>query len=717
MGLNSTFHSRLLGGVALWILANSGGALAQDTLPDPEETPAGPVLTAPSEEPVSLLQQIVISAGVPKVAIDTPQAVTVLDQEGLDARQARTIGDIFSEVPGVTPIGSNSVLGESINIRGIGEALSGDETRIIIQVDGVNKFFEQYRMGSFFSDPELYKQVEVLRGPASSTLYGSGAMGGVVTFTTKDAGDFLDPGDRLGGRVKTSWDSNGNGWLGSAIVAAEPVKNLELLGALNYRQSQDLTDGHGDKIDDSDFASVNGLIKARYTFGDNDDQSVFASYQNWSSNEDNQNYDQVAWGPDFGDVDRTVTDQTAILGYENAFTGNDLLDVKAQVSWSDTRVEQKNQDQLCVQFAPPPAPPTCYYPFGYNSEYSYETLQGKLDNVSTFQLGDSWMAYVTTGLDAQYQERRNPRDFGSYTRSGSGSHPEGETTNAGVYTQAEFVWNDRVTLIPGMRIDYANVHVGSYVDGTGNTVDLNQDKTRFGYSPKLAAMVKLSDWLGVFGSVAHTERLPSLDEVFSNYTVNAIEKEQSNNFEAGITLSFDDLVVGGDALRLKGTAFRNNITNYYASYWNGTDVVTEIIPKARYEGLELEASYRTGSVYGSLGASLIRGENVSTGGYMNAVPADNAFLRIGYVHQPWNLDFGWKGDFYAAQDRVGTDEDETAGYVLHNLYASWKPEEGHLAGSELRFNVDNIFDKSYRNHLSEDEGAGRSFKLSFAKKF
>lgn len=702
MGLMNTGNSRLMGGVALSVLMFSNGAVAQDTTPDTAATP---------------LKRIVVGAGVDKVAIDTPQAVTVLDQEAIDDLQPRTIGDIFSEVPGVTPIGSASVLGESINIRGIGEALSGDETRIIIQVDGVNKFYEQYRMGSFFSDPELYKQVEILRGPASSTLYGSGAMGGVVTFTTKDASDFLDPGDMIGGRLKTSWDSNGNGWLGSAIVAAEPVKNLELLGAINYRQSQDMTDGHGDKINDTDFTSINGLVKARYTFGANEDQSVFASYQNWSSDEDNQNYDQVVWGADFGSVDRSVTDQTAIIGYENAFTGNDLFDVKAQVSWSDTRVEQKNQDEVCQQFAPPPAPPTCYYPFGFNSEYSYETWQGNVDNVATFELSDNWMAYLTTGVDGQYQERRNPRDFGTYVRSGSGSHPEGNTTNFGTYAQAEFVWNDRITLIPGMRIDYANVKVGSYVDSTGATVDLNQDKTKIGYSPKLAAMIKMSDWFGIFGSVAHTERLPSLDEVFSNYTINAIEKEQSNNFEAGFTVSLDDLVTDGDAFALKGTAFRNNVTNYYASYWTGTTVVTEIIPKARYQGLELEASYWTPSIYGSLGASLIRGENVTSGGYMNAVPADNAFLKVGYVYRPWNLDFGWKGDFYASQDRVGTDETRTPGFVLHNLYASWKPTEGNFADSELRLNVDNVFDKSYRRHLTNDEGIGRSFKLSFAKKF
>ncbi|WP_341873562.1 TonB-dependent receptor [Roseibium denhamense] len=419
----------------------------------------------------------------------------------------------------------------------------------------------------------------------------------------------------------------------------------------------------------------------------------------------------MTWGTTFGNVDRTVTDQTAIAGYENAFTGNNLLDFKAQVSWSDTRVKQSNMDPVCF------GPTTCVYAFGLNSEYSYETWQGKADNVSTFDLGSDWMAYVTTGLDAQYQERRNPRDMGAYTQSGSATHPEGETKNMGGFVQTEFVWNDRVTLIPGMRIDYGNVSIGSYTDSSGDTVTLNEEKTKIGYSPKLAAMVKMTDWLGIFGSVAHTERLPSLDEVFSNYTVNAIEKEKSNNFEAGFTLAFDDLVRGGDAFRLKTTAFRNNITDYYASYWNGTTVVTDIIPEARYEGFEVEASYWTDTIYGTLGASVIRGKNRDTGGDLNAVPADNAFLKIGYVHRPWNLDFGWRGDFYAAQDRVGTSGNTTAGYALHNLYAAWKPDEGLMAGSELRFNVDNVFDKSYRNHLDGDEGAGRSFKLSFAKTF
>lgn len=181
MGLVTRLATVLLGSVALSGLS-VGLAAAQNQ----------------NTKNVTLLERLVIGSGAAKVAIDTPQAVTVVDQKDIDDKQASTTGEIFDDMPGVTMVGSERPLGESFNIRGIGAAeTSGDEARIIITVDGAKKFYEQYRMGSFFSDPELYKQVEVLRGPASSTLYGAGAFGGVVNFTTKDASDFIKDGQTV----------------------------------------------------------------------------------------------------------------------------------------------------------------------------------------------------------------------------------------------------------------------------------------------------------------------------------------------------------------------------------------------------------------------------------------------------------------------------------------------------------------------------------------
>ncbi|MEM1317388.1 MAG: TonB-dependent receptor plug domain-containing protein, partial [Pseudomonadota bacterium] len=108
---------------------------------------------------VTRLQTIVIGAGEAKVAVDTPQAVTAIDQEGIDQAQPTTVGDLFDEVPGATTSGSERVLGESFNIRGVGAGEDqADEGRFIISVDGVDKNYQQYRLGGFFTDPELYKR-------------------------------------------------------------------------------------------------------------------------------------------------------------------------------------------------------------------------------------------------------------------------------------------------------------------------------------------------------------------------------------------------------------------------------------------------------------------------------------------------------------------------------------------------------------------------------
>ena len=77
----------------------------------------------------------------------------------------------------------------------------------------------------------------------------------------------------------------------------------------------------------------------------------------------------------------------------------------------------------------------------------------------------------------------------------------------GVYAQGEFVYSERLTLIPGIRIDIGQFSAGDIAGG------LDTDDTAI--SPKLAVMYKINDSFSVFGSLAHTERMPTLDERYS----------------------------------------------------------------------------------------------------------------------------------------------------------------------------------------------------------
>lgn len=72
-------------------------------------------------------------------------------------------------------------------------------------------------------DPELLSSVEVVRGPASS-LWGSGAIGGVVSQNTKSAREMLDEGQSFGGYLKQGYETNGQRSKSSgAIYGAKAV--------------------------------------------------------------------------------------------------------------------------------------------------------------------------------------------------------------------------------------------------------------------------------------------------------------------------------------------------------------------------------------------------------------------------------------------------------------------------------------------------------------
>ena len=680
---------------------------------------------------VTRLQTIVIGAGEAKVAVDTPQAVTAIDQEGIDQAQPTTAGDLFDEVPGATTSGSERVLGESFNIRGVGAGEDqADEGRFIISVDGVDKNYQQYRLGGFFTDPELYKRVEILRGPASSTLYGSGALAGTVLFVTKDASDFLEDGQTRSVRVKTSYNTNGNGFLGSTTAAWRPNDNAEYLLSGSFRRAQDYEDGSGNEID-ADFESFSGLAKATLYFGEGNEQSLRFSYQRWQTEAENQQYAQTVNSAGFGRVDRAVEDETFIINYANPAAGNDWIDFEAQISYSDTLNMERNATTFF--FGPPGTPGTQFFP---DADFRYKTLQAKAQN--TFRsTGETWENFFTVGVQYIGLDR-------DLALRDTGAQPEGRDEKYSIFAQSEFTWDEKLTIIPGMRIDYRRLEPdASVINGFPNGASTITDTA---YSPKIAALYRFNDNFSVFGSYAHTERLPTLDEAFDYRTGfipgNDLEKEKSDNFELGFAVVGDDLLLDGDVVQLKTTAFHNNIQDYIfrspvaqtaspraGRPFAGPGSAFVNIGDVRLYGIEVEAAYASDTWFASLGASIIRGDDkdnsISDSGDLNTVPPDELFATVGYKLPDMGMSFGWKSRFVAAQDdvfgntvgRLSQSRRPSSGFATHGAFFNWIPEEGSFRGLEFRASVENIFDKQYQEFLSNDPGPGRTFKFSLVKSF
>lgn len=664
----------------------------------------------------TLLQRLVLGAGRAKVATDTPQAVTALEQSDIDDKQASTVTDLLKDIPNVSVIGgANRALGQSFNIRGIGKGESAsDEGRILVNVDGVPQFFEQYRMGGFFNDTELFKRVEVLRGPASSTLYGSGALGGVVNFTTKDASDFLAEGQTGALKLKGSFDSNPDGYLTSAILAMRLSNYAEVLLTGNYRTANAFKDGDGAEVQGSEFTTPNGLAKGTFYLDEAKERKVQLSYSQFTSDQDNQAYSQLQPTGSFGTVDRVVNNRQALMSYEDAATDNPWLDLKLTLSYNNITNEQTNASLGGSSI-------------GQDSTYGYESYQ--LLGQNTFEwIGDSYENYLTVGGQLIRQNRTTG------TATPLGHHPEGTDSQAGIFVQNEFIWNDKLTLIPGVRVDYQRLSGGDSVGVlTGGLVP--EDKTDTAFSPKLAALYKFTDTFSVFGSYAHTERFPSLDEIYSNdygagvtpnYSL-GLRKEKSNNYEMGFVVSALDLVQDGDSFDFKTTAFYNKINNLIVRQRNQYPQYVNV-GEAEIYGIEFEAGYESNNFFADAGLGLTVGTDLTNNTALTKVAPAEINLGAGYRLPDRGLTFGWEGRFVFAESRVPTPTSATtdlaaealmrASFNTHDVYINWRPDqESEFKGWEASFRVENILDTKYRDFLSNDNGKGRTFKVTLAKQF
>lgn len=636
------------------------------------------------------LDDIIVTAGEEKVAIDTPQSVSVVDEEDLADPSVQSVGDGIGDLPGVTVIGGGSPLGQSFNIRGIGSVASGDESRFIMNIDGTTKYFEQYRMGSLFADPAMFKSVEVLRGPASSTLFGAGALAGVVSMETVDPEDFLENGATTGGSYELGFDTDlggGNRYNASATYAWQVSPKTAFLASLSYKHGDDYTSGEGVTLGGTKYLSYTALGKGVYKFGSGDSHSIEASWMRYFSDQKNISFSQTGFlGGAFGFIDRTVYDDTINLTYKYQPEENDLIDLRVTLAYSDILNEQRN-----VTAFGPMLPGSAW-------DTAYENYQLTVENTADVS-GGRWENYITAGV-AVSQKNRISLPAVSF-------QPEGTTNTIGIYAQGEFTYDGKLTLIPGIRVDAVEQVAGSTSAFAGSKADYTL------ISPKLAALYKFNDTFSIFGSIAHTENAPVVDMLFDSSSGNLnLTKEQSDNVEVGFTLEGYDILQNNDAAKLKVTAFRNQVYDMVdrvglGQFNNNTD--------AEFVGLEVEAAYDSELYFATLTYSMVDGRIVG-GGEPRSIPADEMIIKLGTRIPSYDLSVGWQTRLTAEQPAG-----PTPGYVLHDIFATYAPETGALEGWEIRGEVSNIFDTAYITHLNRiaggDKARGTSFSISLGRKF
>ncbi|WP_245727395.1 TonB-dependent receptor domain-containing protein [Paracoccus isoporae] len=657
-----------------------------------------PVAAQEMDNPITL-DPIFLSAGIEKVASSVPQSVSVVDQGDIDDIAPESIGDVLETVPGVAGVGSSSFFGQGFNIRGFGSAGSAAHEAGIVQlIDGEEKYFESYRQGALFVEPDFIKRVEVLRGPGASTLYGSGALGGVIAMETIDPGDLIRDGQTSGGRVKLGYASNPDALLGSIAWGWRPSDDFEALAALAYRKLGESRDADGDTLVRANSDTPNLLLKARRTFGDH---HVELSYQQLEATGDDQDFNQIEgaqvglFGPFFpgwGVGDITTRDQVARLEWGWNPAENRYVDATVTLSYTNTIKD--------VRQGSDPAEPISDTLLGRRD---YALWKLKAQNTADLS-GAGYSHFLTLGAETLEQDRSSTTI--------SSSHPEGYTRASAVYAWSELDWG-RVTVNGGLRYERQRTEPKGSVAISDERIDAES------VEPQMAVMYRLTDDWSVFGSLAFVNRLPAVDELYDGFGGGApspdLRDEQGKNIEIGISYRADDVFRAGDAAAMKLTLFRNHIDDMIVRTNEPAPTPSYInIDRAYLRGGELEASYQTGAWQFGAAVSVVDGED-QDGAVLNTLPNDRVVLSA-----QWQASDDWKIGTRSllAKGRDKPDGTHRGGFGVHDIFAVWSPARGALQDVQVNLGIDNVTNRDYTpaTYLT-GPAPGRNAKISVTRRF
>ena len=227
--------------ISMFIGLCSGSVLAQTSGEAPSQPITQPTEAASPSTPQTpqavTLEPMVVTAtrGGERPAEDLPVSATVLTRQEIEAAPGTTIDEVLRTIPGIQLPLTNSYYGfpanPSVSMRGLG--LGDTATRTLVLLDGIPM------NGPFFGNvywnrvpKHNIERIEVVRG-ASSSLFGSYAMGGVINIITRPTTD--KPQAVVEGRYGTDTTYQVNGF------ASAPLSD-QLYASLNVNQFD--TDGY-----------------------------------------------------------------------------------------------------------------------------------------------------------------------------------------------------------------------------------------------------------------------------------------------------------------------------------------------------------------------------------------------------------------------------------------------------------------------------------------
>ncbi|WP_260928831.1 TonB-dependent hemoglobin/transferrin/lactoferrin family receptor [Novosphingobium sp. 9] len=687
-------------------------------------------------------QESVVVAGNGFEQLGKPEVLTTkTDLKTLQRLQTDSVEDYTRRIDaGVTVNGNNG----SFAIRGL------DADRVQTTVDGVRLPWlsdgaRGVEGGSMAFDFDGLVGIDVVKS-ADSSVFGTGAFGGVVALRTLDPEDLLTDGKTQGGLSRVTYDSASDSIIMNQSVALRHGNTMLLVqgGYRNGEETKNKGDvgGTGATRTDKNPANYDQgslLVKLRQylpgghrlglegeLFSRNYDEdtltSVGSTYSAYTTQE-KTGRKRLSGTWDYTSEGDSLIEDAHLLGYWQRAT----LETYTMADRLTAPVGEYDRDSTLRQTT-----------FGGKGSVTariatgaitqHVSLAGELYGTRTHQ--------YATGSDTCAS---NPSAC-TYYHINQSDMPDVSGTDLGVILQDRIVVGEegRLRVTPGIRFDYykRTPHDTAAYQANDSYEGLPAGSSDSHWSPKILAEYDVLPKLTVYGQWSEAFRAPSATELYLSYGGSGtyvsvgdpdLKPETSKGWEAGVKY--------GDGERGLKVSYYDN------RYRNFIDTITTTAAAAgldgnypwgvylyvnrqhvRIRGVEAEAHWafsKAWRVWGSF--AYADGKDTDEDVHLNSVAPIKGVLGVGYTGDGFGADL--TGTAAGKRDKVETptsDLNKTPSYQVVDLSAWWQP--WFAKPVRITAGVYNLFNETWYNALDiPDNGSvqqgyysqpGRTFKAS-----
>ena len=610
------------------------------------------------------------------VAPSSPLTVVTNPKDPRQPVPASDGADYLKTIPGFSAIRSGGTNGDPV-LRG----MFGSRLNILTN-GGVMLGACPNRMDAptSYISPETYDRLTVIKGP-QSVIWGPGGSAGTILFEREP-----EKFGTLGSRVNASLLTGSNGRFDKVLDAAAGNDQGYARFVGNQSRADDYHDGHGD--------------------------TVPSRWDKWNGDV------TLGWTPDAD----TLLELTAGKGDGEArYAGRGMDGSQFKRESLGLRFEKSNLGEVLDKVEA-----QVYYNYADHvmDNYSLRTPSGRgmmgmpmVSNVDRRTLGARLKAtwrwadvQLISGLDAQTNEHRKRGGMGIDAHKGQPWTKDADFHNYGAFSELTWYATGEDRLIAGARLDRASAR--DFRQTSATVGDTRADTLPSGfvrYEHDLAA-IPATAYIGL----GHAQRFPDYWELFSpkqgpNGAVNAfdaIKPEKTTQLDVG--LQYKD-----ERLEAWASGYVGQIRDYilfdYRTGMMGMSSTQAQNIDARIMGGELGAAYAlTDNWKADATLAYAWGKNSSDGKALPQMPPLESRLGLTYSRDAWSVGGLWR--LVAAQNRiaqnqgnvVGKDYEKSGGFGVFSLNGAYKVNRN----LKLSAGVDNLFDKTYAEHLNLAGNAG-----------